>query len=133
MTHNITGRDDATLVLDVWLGSHLTTREVDSDLRHLGMTGDEFGVYSLLHSTGPATPTQISRWTGMAKASVSDVLRKITARGHLDDIPNPDDARSRLVRLTDEGLSLTLRAAKVLGEKYPRLDKTMDGQRVSVG
>lgn len=131
--NNIIEHDDASLVLDVWLGSHLTTRPVERDLRHLGLTGDEFVVYSLLHSTGPATPTQISRWTGMAKASVAEMLRQISARGHLNHLPNPDDARSQLVQLTDDGLSVTLRAAKALADKFPRLDKAMEGQYISIG
>jgi DNA-binding MarR family transcriptional regulator len=121
MTFNLIDRDDSTLILDVWLGSHLTTRLVDSDLRHLGLTSEEFGVYSLLNSAGPATATQISRWTGMAKATVSDLLRQVIARGHLEDIPDPHDEGRRLIRLTDEGFVVTLRAAKVLADQSPGL------------
>jgi DNA-binding MarR family transcriptional regulator len=123
---NSSSLKDTTLLLDVWLVSHLTGRLLDDALRPLGLTGDEFGLYSLIHSAGPVTPTQISRWTGMAQTTVSGMLRRIAARGHLGDFPNPDDARSRLLRLSDDGMSVTGQAAAVLAETLPLLDDALD-------
>lgn len=125
------GGRDATLLLDVWLVSHLTARLLDDALRPLGLTGDEFGLYSLIYSEGPVTSTQISGWTGMAQTTISGMLRRLAARGHLDENPNPDDARSRLLRLSDDGLGVTARAAAVLSETLPRLnDALTEGQDV---
>jgi DNA-binding MarR family transcriptional regulator len=120
---------DATLLLDVWLVSHLTARLLDDALRPVGLTGDEFGLYSLIYSGGPVTPTQISRWTGLAQTTVSGMLRRIAARGHLDDNPHPGDARSRLLRLSNAGLSVTAGAAAVLADVLPLLNDALgDGQ-----
>lgn len=126
MQRNGSNCDDATLLLDVWLVSHLTGRLLDDALRPLGLTGDEFGMYSLIYSGGPVTPTQISRWTGMAQTTVSGMLRRIAARGHLDDNPHPDDARSRLLHLSDDGLSVTAQAAAVLAATLPLLNDALD-------
>jgi DNA-binding MarR family transcriptional regulator len=117
---------NATLLLDVWLVSHLTARLLDDALRPQGLTGDEFGLYSLIYSGGPVTPTQISRWTGMAQTTVSGMLRRMATRGHLDDNPHPDDARSRLICLSDEGRKVTARAASVLTEIVPLLSDALD-------
>jgi DNA-binding MarR family transcriptional regulator len=116
----------ATILLDVWLVSHLTARLLDDALRPHGLTGDEFGLYSLIYSGGPVTPTQISRWTGMAQTTVSGMLRRIAKRGHLDDAPHPDDARSRLISLSDDGLKVTAQAASVLTEILPLLNDALD-------
>ncbi len=129
MKRNGSSWHDASLLLDVWLVSHLTGRLLDDALRPLGLTGDEFGLYSLIHSAGSVTPTQISRWTGMAQTTVSGMLRRIAARGHLDDNPNPADARSRLIHLSDDGLRVTARAAAVLADTLPHLEGALaEGQ-----
>jgi DNA-binding MarR family transcriptional regulator len=122
---NSSNFDDTTLLLDVWLLSHLTGRLLDDALRPLGLTGDEFGLYSLIYSGGPVTPTQISRWTGMAQTTVSGMLRRIAARGHLEDDPHPEDARSRLLRLSDEGVRVTGQAAAVLAATLPLLNDAL--------
>jgi DNA-binding MarR family transcriptional regulator len=116
---------DTTLLLDVWLVSHLTGRLLDDALRPLGLTGDEFGLYSLIYSGGPVTPTQMSRWTGMAQTTVSGMLRRIAARGHLEDDPHPDDARSRLLRLSDVGVRVTGQAAAELAATLPVLNDAL--------
>jgi len=112
---------ECTVLFDVWLVTHLTARLLDDGLRPLGLTGDEFGLYSLIHSFGPIAPGQISRLTGMAPTTVSGMIRRLTARGHLVQVPNPDDARSRLLRLSDDGVRVTERAGQVLAAELPRL------------
>jgi hypothetical protein len=47
-------------------------------------------------------------------------------RGHLDDNPHPDDARSRLIGLNEDGQKVTARAASVLTEILPLLDDALD-------
>jgi DNA-binding MarR family transcriptional regulator len=126
MKRNSNTCEESTLLFDVWLVTHLTARLLDDALRPLGLTGDEFGLYSLIYSFGPATPTQISRWTGMAPTTVSGMVRRITTRGHATHAPNPDDARSRLLRLSDDGLRVTAEAATLLAGILPRLHSALD-------
>jgi DNA-binding MarR family transcriptional regulator len=132
MQRNGSNGNDATLLLDVWLVSHLTGRLLDDALRPLGLTADEFGLYSLIYSSGPVTPTQISRWTGMAQTTVSGMLRRIAARGHLEDDPHPDDARSRLLRLSNDGADVTARAAADLAATLPLLNDALDDEQDAI-
>jgi hypothetical protein len=65
----------------------------------------------------------------MAPTTVSGMLRRIAARGHLEDNPHPGDARSRLLHLNDDGVSVTAQAAAVLAATLPlRNDALVDGQ-----
>ena len=132
MKRNSSKGNDATLLLDVWLVSHLTARLLDDALRPVGLTGDEFGLYSLMYAGAPVTPTQISRWTGMAQTTVSGMLRRIAARGHLDDDPHPDDARSRLLSLSNDGLRVTAQAAAILGATLPLLNDALEGEQDAI-
>lgn len=114
------------MLFDIWLVTHLTTNLLDEALRDLAVTADEFGLYSLLYELGPTTPTQIARWTGMAPTTVSGMARRLSARGHLTHLPNPDDARSRLLALTDDG-------DRVTGEGGHRLAALMPGLLDALG
>ena len=53
------------------------------------LNGDDFGMYSLLRRYGPATPTQLHRWTGLPPTTISAHLKRLEKRGHLTRSPNP--------------------------------------------
>jgi DNA-binding MarR family transcriptional regulator len=111
----------SSILFDIWLVTHLTTNLLDDALRDLAVTADEFGLYSLLYELGPTTPTQIARWTGMAPTTVSGMVRRLTARGHVAPMPNPRDARSRLLGLTDQGVRITTEGGHRLAALMPAL------------
>ena len=60
-------------------------------------------MYVLVGSEGPLTPTGLAERTQMPLSTVLFRLRRLEKRGHLERIPNPDDRRSYLVRLTPAG------------------------------
>lgn len=92
-----------SLLFDVWLLSGLSAGYLDEVLTSTGLSGDDFGLYSLLGAFGPATPTQVHRWTGWPTTTISAHLRRVEQRGHVDRRPNPEDRRSSLVELSETG------------------------------
>lgn len=92
-----------SLLFDVWLLSGLSAGYLDDVLADCDLSADDFGLYSLLNSFGPSTPTQVHRWTGWPTTTISAHLRRVEQRGHLDRRPNPEDRRSSLVDLSDTG------------------------------
>lgn len=132
MQRNSSTCETSTLFFDVWLITHLTRRLLDDALRPVGLTADEFGLYSLLYSFGPLTPGRLARVTGMAATTVSGAVRRVTARGHVEAVANPDDARSRLLRLTGEGTRTTIAAAGILDRLLARTHDAFDGRGAQV-
>ena len=126
------GSNTGTLLLDLWFVTNLTGRLLDDGLRPVGLTADEFGMYSLIYSYGPLTQTQIVRWTALALTTVSGSLRRISGRGHITERPNPDDARSRVIELTDDGVRTTLAGARVLATVLPQLADTLQTGQATV-
>jgi DNA-binding MarR family transcriptional regulator len=103
-----------SLYFDLWLVNHLISAALDDVLTaQSGLSGEEFGFYSLLRRFGPATPTQVSRWTAMPTTTVSAVVQRLVARGHVEHRRNPADGRSRLIDLTDAGIKAHARSAEV--------------------
>ncbi len=93
-----------SLLFDLWLLSGLSAGYLGDVLADTDLNGDDFGLYSLLKTFGPATPTQVHRWTGWPTTTISAHLRRVEQRGHVNRSPNPQDRRSSLVALSDAGL-----------------------------
>ncbi|PRY51708.1 DNA-binding MarR family transcriptional regulator [Geodermatophilus tzadiensis] len=121
-----------SLLFDLWLVNHLISGALDDVLVDAGgLSGEDFGFYSLLRRFGPATPTQVVRWTAMRPTTVSTLARRLQQRGHVEQRPNPADGRSRLLVLTPAGeaahattaetfLAATRTLAAALGPDEPR-------------
>src|SRR5947209_12437784 len=93
-----------SLLFDLWLVSHLISGALDDVLADAsGLSAEEFGFYSLLRRFGPLTLTQVVRWTAMRPTTVSTLVRRLQQRGHVEQLPNPADGRSRLLALTPAG------------------------------
>jgi DNA-binding MarR family transcriptional regulator len=80
---------------------------------------DGFVTMSLLSTAGSMTPTEISRRLGMRLTTTSALVRRLVERGHARQVPNPNDGRSHLVTLTDEG-------AEALAAAFPAFLKTIE-------
>jgi DNA-binding MarR family transcriptional regulator len=103
-----------SILFDLWLINHLLSGALDEVLVDAsGLTGEDFGFYSLLRRFGPLTPTQVSRWTAMPATTVSATVRRLAGRGHVEQVRNPADGRSRLIALTDAGVATHTATAAV--------------------
>jgi DNA-binding MarR family transcriptional regulator len=93
-----------SILFDLWLVNHLLSDAIDEALTGAsGLTGEEFGFYSLLRRFGPVPASQVTRWTAIRPTTLSTVVRRLQERGHLEQRPNPADGRSRLLALTAAG------------------------------
>jgi DNA-binding MarR family transcriptional regulator len=101
-----------SVLFDVWLLSGVCAGYLDGVLTNSGLSGDDFGLYSLLRAFGPATLTQIHRWTGWPTTTVSAHFRRVERRGHLERQPNPNDRRSSLVALSPAGAAALRQATQ---------------------
>ncbi len=95
---------DMSILFDLWLINHLLSDAIDETLTGAsGLTGEEFGFYSLLRRFGPVPASQVTRWTAIRPTTLSTVVRRLQDRGHVEQRPNPADGRSRLLALTPTG------------------------------
>jgi DNA-binding MarR family transcriptional regulator len=102
-----------SVLFDLWLVNHLISGALDEVLPEPeGLTGEDFGFYSLLRRFGPVTATQVVRWTAIRPTTVSTLIRRLQQRGHVEQRPNPADGRSRLLALTPTGEKAHARTAE---------------------
>ena len=60
----------------------------------------------MIGAEGPWTPTGLAERLMMPLSTVLFRFRRLERRGHAERVPNPDDGRSFLMRLTAEGRRL---------------------------
>src|SRR4051794_7602639 len=110
-----------SVLMDTWFIANLTNGLLDDNLQLSGMTGDDFALYSLLNAYGPASPSQIARWTGMRATTVSAALNRLAARGHTVQDRNRGDRRSYTVGLSDAGRAAHRETAAVFWKETRKL------------
>lgn len=98
--------DSAVTVLDALrrfrTASHEMRRRMSSGM---GMNTTDMAALRFViaqeRSEDPATPQGLAQHLGISGASVSKLLDRLTASGHLQRVPHPHDGRSRIIVATD--------------------------------
>ncbi len=88
-----------------------------------GIHPSHFGVLNHLGRTGDGkTPVQIASAMQVTKATMTHTLKVLEERGLIDIKPNPEDARGKLVFLTDAGHAFRDDAVIKLGQGFGHLE-----------
>lgn len=93
-----------TVLFDIHTVARRMHALVEAALADSGLSAVEFAVYSTLVARNPQTPSELASSSSMPPSSLSELLQRMHERGHLQRATNPDDARSMLVSLTEDGL-----------------------------
>jgi DNA-binding MarR family transcriptional regulator len=101
-----------TILLDLFLTNQRRKRMIEAALADTPLPPEDYPLYVLVGAEGPWTPTGLAGRLEMPLSTVLFRLGRLERRGHAERVPNPDDGRSYLIRLTDEGQAL-------LGEARP--------------
>ena len=68
-----------------------------------GLTIPEWRVLATTARFGTVSPTAVGEWTAMDKVKVSRAAAGLIARGLIQQLPDPNDGRGRLLRMTRKG------------------------------
>ncbi len=99
-----------TILLDLFRTNHVRERLITSALEGLELPPEDYPMYVMIGAEGPWTPTAFAARVEMPLSTVLFRIGRLESRGHAERIPNPDDRRSYLVRLTPEGQRLLAQA-----------------------
>jgi MarR family 2-MHQ and catechol resistance regulon transcriptional repressor len=119
-----TGSD--TILLDLFVTNQLRERLIAAAVEPTALPPEDYPIYVLVGAEGPWTPTALAERTQMPLSTVLFRLRRVEERGHAERIPNPDDGRSYLVRLTPAGEEL-------LAEARPRFRALAEAVEAALG
>ena len=94
-----------SLVADVYEANGLLERQGDAIASRFGQSGARWKLLSAASVAPPQSVPQLARRLGMTRQGVQRVADLLAADGLAEDVPNPDHARSPLLRLTPKGRS----------------------------
>ena len=108
-----------------------------------GLSGDEFGVYSLLASSEAVTPSVLERWMAAPATTVSSYIKRLEARSHVVREMHSADRRSVVLKLTAAGerahanatknyVPVLERVVRQLGANEPRVMKALVALREAI-
>ena len=99
-----------TILLDVFQTNQLRERLIAAAVDGLQLPPEDYPFYVLIGAEGPLTPTALAARTEMPLSTVLYRVGRLERRGHAERSPNPEDRRSYLLGLTDEGQGLLRKA-----------------------
>ncbi len=94
---------ETNVLFELWRVSRAAGALLEAALATAGLSGDEFGIYSVLAAGEATTPTELARWMSAPATTVSSHIKRLEARGHLTRTPATHDGRSVLLQLTPAG------------------------------
>lgn len=94
----------------LWLALFRTTEAMDcvarKSMSDAGLGFSDFVLLEALLHVGPLTPGALADKVGLTSGSITAALDRLELRALVEREPNPDDQRSRIVRLTGAGRAL---------------------------
>lgn len=93
----------SNVLFDTWLAARAAIALLDDALAGTGLDAEDFAVYSVLRGAGEISPGELARWMSAPPTTVSSHVKRLVARGHVRQVPHPEDRRSYRLTLTDAG------------------------------
>ncbi len=81
-------------------------------------------------ASGPATATELAQHLGMTRQGASQLVDELIDKGYVTRRAHPDDARARLVVLTDKGWACTRAADAAAAEVLRPWVEDLGGRRL---
>jgi MarR family transcriptional regulator, 2-MHQ and catechol-resistance regulon repressor len=111
---------------ELFVASRYSSAIIRGELEAAGVAAEEYNLVSFVGFLQPVTPTDLGRACGITRTTLRDAIARSIERGHLDQVPNPDDARSHLLRLTQSGEALLERGLPAVQRALLRLEEALD-------
>jgi DNA-binding MarR family transcriptional regulator len=110
-------------LLNLFTASQLTNTLIQREFEAIGLPGYWVGVLHLIWLNEPVTPTALEALSGVRPTTLRDVVDELVQRGQVKREPNPNDRRSTLLSVTDEGERVAIDAMNATRKAYKQLQE----------
>ena len=84
-------------------------RHAAATAKRMSLEASELAALEHLQGAGPMTQKHLGERLSMSPGAVTAMIDRLERRGYAERIPNPQDRRSALVRITKAGIEESLR------------------------
>jgi DNA-binding MarR family transcriptional regulator len=120
-----------TILFDVFWTQQKRKRLIEVALADTELPPEDYPFYVLIGAEGPWTPTGLAARLGMPLSTVIFRVKRLERRGHAERVPNPEDGRSFLIRLTPKGKRLLDRARPAFRDYAEAVESRLGRKRVT--
>src|SRR6188508_2137885 len=120
-----------TILLDLFRTNQARERLIESALEGVDLPPEDYPFYVIIGAEGPWTPTALASRMEMPLSTVLFRVRRLEKRGHAERAPNPDDRRSYLVTLSEDGQQLIGKARPRFRALALAVEERLGGERVA--
>jgi DNA-binding MarR family transcriptional regulator len=113
---------DTCLCLHVQRAARSLARRFDEALRPVGLTSGQFSLLNALNRPEPPAIGPVARLLAMDRTTLTAALRPLERDGFVVIATDPDDRRSRLLRLTDEGQRVLASAVPIWRDTHAAIE-----------
>jgi DNA-binding MarR family transcriptional regulator len=92
---------------------HTVSRRLSAHLERYDLTLAQFGVLAQLQAVPDLSQQKLADWLFVTKGNIVGMLNRLEDRGLVERRPDPQDGRTHMVSLTQQGAAL---AARVVPE-----------------
>jgi len=117
---------DCCLCLHVQRAARALARRFDEALRPVGLTNGQFSLLMSLNRPVPPSIGSVATLLAMDRTTLTAALKPLERRGLVILTPSPEDARARLLILTDQGLALLAQATPIWDREHAALEAGLD-------
>ena len=116
---------DTCLCLHVQRAARAIARRFDEALRPLDITNGQFSLLMSLNRPAPPNMGSVASLLAMDRTTLTAALKPLERRGLVESFPDPEDRRSRRLRLTQEGEVLLARALPIWKALHEAFDPVL--------
>ncbi len=98
----------------------------------MGLDPNAYKVLFLLRRLGPLSAGEISKETGLATASITDLIDRLVTKGYVSRGPHATDRRRIVVKLIEEAVTAKRRSFAVPNPSVAKLYKHYDVKQLEV-
>ena len=102
-------------------------RSADENLTHENMTIEQLQVLKMIYqSGGTVSQKDIEKEFGVRRSTVTSAMQILEKKGFIIRMPSPDDARAKMVALTDAGKEKNTRLINFIKLRDEKLLSVLD-------
>ncbi|HEY4274479.1 MAG TPA: MarR family transcriptional regulator [Rhizomicrobium sp.] len=113
---------DACLCLATQRAARALARRFDDAFRPLDLTNGQFSLMMALNRPKPPSIAPLAEFLAMDRTTLTAALKPLERRGLITISIDPDDRRSRLLRLTAKGRGLLAKAVPIWKSHHAALE-----------
>lgn len=118
---------DTCLCLFVQRAARALARRFDDALRPVGLTNGQFSLMVALNRPKPPSIGSVANLLAMDRTTLTAALKPLQRRGLVEVEIDPDDRRSRLLRLTQAGMAHLVEALPIWERTHAETEARLSG------